>query len=244
MRPGDPLAHAAARAKEESMSDPFDPPPPPEHHRSWHVGANLMAGVLTAIPAIIVWVVLSFIFEVLSKAGGPIIRWLIGHLPPESAVRHILDNPYAAWIAAIVVALVFLYFLGALASRVVGQQLIAAFEKLIERIPFVQAIYSASKQLVGALRKKPGGPARVVLVDFPNPGTKAIGLVMRNYRDKGTGEEMAAVFTPTAPNPTSGYLLMVPVKLLVTTDMSMDQAMTMIVSGGAVAPPYFSGPNT
>jgi uncharacterized membrane protein len=226
------------------MSNPFDPPPPPEHHRSWHIGANLMAGVLTAIPAIIVWVVLSFIFEVLSKAGGPVIKWLIGHLPADSTLRQLLDNPYAAWIAAIVVALVFLYLLGALGSRVVGQQLIAAFEKLIERIPFVQAIYSASKQLVGALRKKPGGSARVVLVDFPSPGTKAIGLVMRNYRDKATGEEMAAVFTPTAPNPTSGYLLMVPVRALVTTDMSMDQAMTMVVSGGAVAPAYFTGPGS
>jgi uncharacterized membrane protein len=226
------------------MSDPFDPPPPPEHHRSWHIGANLMAGVLTAIPAIIVWVVLSFIFDVLGKAGGPLTRWLIGQLPPDSTVRHALDNPYAAWAAAIVVALIVLYLLGALASRVVGQQLIAVFEKMIERIPFVQAIYSASKQLVGALKKKPGGPARVVLVDFPSPGTKAIGLVMRTYRDKATGAEMAAVFTPTAPNPTSGYLLMVPVRDLIATDMSMDQAMTMIVSGGAVAPPYFAGPGT
>jgi uncharacterized membrane protein len=226
------------------VTSPLDPPPPPEHRRAWHIGANLMAGVLTAIPAIIVWVVLSFIFDVLGKAGAPLTRWLIEQLPPDSTIRDALDNPYAAWGAAIIVALIVLYLLGALASRVVGQQLIAAFEKLIERIPFVQSIYSASKQLVGALRKKPGGPARVVLVDFPSPGTKAIGLVMRAYRDPASGEEMAAVFVPTAPNPTSGYLVMVAMKALVTTDMSMDQAMTMIVSGGAVAPPYFTGPGS
>lgn len=223
------------------MSDPLEPPQPEHHRRAWHIRANLMAGVLTAIPAIIVWFVLSFIFDVLSAVGRPLADWLIGKLPPSSPADAWFAHPVVAWSAAIVVALVLLYLLGALASRVVGQQLIDGFEKLIERIPFVQSIYSASKQLVGALKKKPGGPARVVLVDFPSPGIKAIALVMRTYRDRATGEEMAAVFTPTAPNPTSGYLLMVPVKALVATDMSMDQAMTMIVSGGAVAPPYFSG---
>jgi uncharacterized membrane protein len=227
------------------VSDPIEPSPPPEahHHRKpWHIRANLMAGVLTAIPAIIVWTVLNFLFQILGKVGQPLTDWLIGTLPADSAAKAWLEHPLIAWSAAIVMALVFLYVLGAIASRVVGQQLIAGFETLIERIPFVQAIYSASKQLVGALKKKPDGPARVVLVDFPSPGIKAIALVMRTYKDKTTGEEMAAVFTPTSPNPTSGYLLMVPVKALTATDMSMDQAMTMIVSGGAVAPPYFTGP--
>jgi len=105
----------------------------------------------------------------------------------------------------------------------------------------VQAIYSASKQLVGALKKKPDGPARVVMIDFPGPNTKAIGLVMRTYKDK-SGEEMAAVFVPTSPNPTSGYLLMAPMKTLLVTEMTMDQAMATVVSGGAVAPPEFMGP--
>jgi len=227
------------------VSDPLNPSPAPHahHHRKpWHIRANLMAGVLTAIPAIIVWTVLAFVFQVLGKVGQPLTNWLIGYLPADSLAKGWLEHPLVAWGAAIIVALVLLYMLGALASRVVGQQLITGFEALIERIPFVQAIYSASKQLVGALKKKPDGPARVVLVDFPSPGTKAIALVMRTYKDRTSGEEMAAVFAPTAPNPTSGYLLMVPVEALVTTDMSMDQAMTMIVSGGAVAPAYFTGP--
>lgn len=227
------------------MSDSTPTPPTSPHHfqhKPWHIRANLMAGVLTAIPAVIVWVVFSFIFEALGAAGKPIADYIIHRLPPDSTAAHVLAHPVVAWAAYVIVAIVLLYLLGALASQFVGQQLIAGFEKLIERIPFVQSIYSASKQLVGALKKKPDGPAAVVLVDFPGNGTKAIGLVMRTYKDEHTGEDMAAVFAPTSPNPTSGYLLMAPMASLVPTHMTVDQAMTMIVSGGAVAPPELSRP--
>ena len=201
-----------------------------------------MAGVLTAIPAVIVWVVLSFIFQFLSAVGKPLADYIIRHLPPGSEAAQWLAHPVVAVAADIIVALVLLYVLGAVASRAVGHQLIVAFESLIERIPFVQSIYGASKQLVGALKKKPDGPARVVLVDFPVQGTKAVALVMRSYVDRNTREDMVAAFVPTSPNPTGGYLLMVPAKSVIATTMTVDQAMTMIVSGGAVAPPFFTGP--
>lgn len=231
----------------EQNTPPLPAPEPQHHHfhhKPWHIRANLMAGVLTAIPAVIVWVVLSFIFQFLGAVGKPLTDYIITRLPPGSTAAEWLAHPVVAVAADIVVALVLLYILGAVASRTVGHQLIVAFESLIERIPFVQGIYGASKQLVGALKKKPDGPARVVLVDFPVPGTKAVALVMRAYRDKTTGEEMVAAFVPTSPNPTSGYLLMVPAKSVVTTTMTVDQAMTMIVSGGTVAPPEFTSPTS
>jgi uncharacterized membrane protein len=76
----------------------------------------------------------------------------------------------------------------------------------------------------------------VVLIEFPHPGLKAIGLIMRTFADTNSGEELAAVYVPTTPNPTSGYLQIVPVKNLIPTDMTMDQAMAMILSGGVIAP--------
>jgi len=151
-----------------------------------------------------------------------------------------LDNPNFHWFVAIVVALLLIYTIGAAASRVIGRQLIAFLEALIDRIPFVQTIYSASKKLIGVLQQQPGGAARVVLVDFPHSGMKAVGLVMRTFADANSGEELAAVFVPTTPNPTSGYLIIVPVKNLVPTVMTMDQAMTMILSGGAITPDSIS----
>jgi len=86
------------------------------------------------------------------------------------------------------------------------------------------------------LRQTPESAQRVVLIDFPHEGLKTLAFVMRVYPDAKTGEELATVFVPTSPNPTTGYLEIVPMAKLVLTDIPTDQAMAMILSGGAVAP--------
>ena len=77
---------------------------------------------------------------------------------------------------------------------------------------------------------------RVVLIDFPHTEMKAVGLVTQTLVDEYTGEQLAVVYVPTTPNPTNGYLEIVPIGSLVTTDWTMEEAMNFIVSGGAVAP--------
>jgi uncharacterized membrane protein len=84
----------------------------------------------------------------------------------------------------------------------------------------------------------------VVLVDFPRRGMKVVGFVTRVMIEEGTGREMAAVYIPTTPNPTGGYLELVPVEELTPTDWTMDQAMAFIISGGAVAPDTLPAPRT
>jgi uncharacterized membrane protein len=203
--------------------------------------SNLIAGVLTIIPLIVVWFVLDFIFAFLSAVGSPVasgISMFIADRMPQA--EPLLDNHLFRWFVAVVMSLFLIYAVGNIASRMAGKRLIAAFEGLLARIPVVETVYSASKKLVNVLQQSPGGGARVVLIDFPHPGMKAIGLVMRNFRDSSTGQELAAVFVPTTPNPTSGYLAIIPVQRLVPTAMTMDQAMTMIVSGGTVAPESFT----
>jgi uncharacterized membrane protein len=76
----------------------------------------------------------------------------------------------------------------------------------------------------------------VVLVDFPHKEMKSVGLVTRILKEEGTGRELAAVYVPTTPNPTSGYLEIVPIEMLTPTDWTVDQAMSFIISGGAVSP--------
>ena len=205
------------------------------------IQANLIAGVLTVIPLIVVWVVLDFIFNFLSTVGSPVASglsmFIVDRMP---AAEPLLDDHNFHWLVAVVLSLFLIYAIGKIASQMAGKRLIAAFEGLLARIPVVETVYSASKKLVNVLQQTPGGGARVVLIDFPHPGMKAIGLVMRTFRDTATGEDLAAVFVPTTPNPTSGYLSIVPVRRLVPTSMSMDQAMTMIVSGGTIAPDTFS----
>jgi uncharacterized membrane protein len=129
-----------------------------------------------------------------------------------------------------------LYVLGWLANRVIGQRLIDGFDTLLARIPLVQTIYGGTKKLMAVLQQKPSGVQRVVLIDFPRRGMKVVGFVTRVMTEEGTGREMAAVYIPTTPNPTGGYLEVVAVEELTPTDWTMDQAMAFIISGGAVAP--------
>ena len=96
--------------------------------------------------------------------------------------------------------------------------------------------HSGVRKLLDILQTKPDGTQRVVLVDFPHAEMKSIGFVTRVIREQGTGRELAAVYVPTTPNPTSGYLEIVPVELVTPTDWSVDEAMRFIISGGAVSP--------
>ena len=115
--------------------------------------------------------------------------------------------------------------------------MITVFEQMIDQIPFVKTVYGAVKKLLVVLQEKPGSDVqRVVLINFPSEEMKTVGLVTRTFTDAVTGREVAAVYVPTTPNPTSGYLEVVPVDKLTSTDWDLDEAMTFIISGGAIAP--------
>lgn len=205
------------------------------------IQGNLIAGVLTVLPILVCLWIVSFLLTLLSSAGAPVVGTIAGFIDSQfPSLAPVLANTLFQGVLGVFLVLLLLYLIGATASRVIGMRLITFVETLINRIPLIHTIYRAAKQLVGVMHQQPGGAARVVLIDFPHQGAKAIGLVMRTFKDDRTGEELAAVYVPTAPNPTSGYLQLVPVAKLVHSDMSMDQAMTMIVSGGAVTPEHIS----
>ena len=202
---------------------------------------NLLAGLLTITPLIAVWLVFNFFLNTLSTFGHPLAVALTDFIDQNApGATPWLANESVRWVIAVVVALLALYSIGAIASRVVGQRFIGFFERVIARIPLVETIYSAVRKLIDVMQQKPGQAQRVVLIDFPREGLKAIGFVMRNFKDARSGEELAAVYVPTAPNPTSGYLQIVPAARLIPTDMATDQAMTMILSGGAISPERMS----
>ncbi|HTW35675.1 MAG TPA: DUF502 domain-containing protein [Rhizomicrobium sp.] len=208
---------------------------------AFNIRGNLIAGVLALAPLIAVWLVFKFLLEVLFEAGEPLAKPLADQIEAwNPRLAPLLANPTAHWLTAVLVALAVIYAIGFVTSRVIGKRLIHYVEQVILRIPLVETIYSAVKKLVGVIQHAPQGTARVVLVEFPHPGTRAIALVMRVFKDMKTGDDLAAVLVPSAPNPTTGFLLVVPAKELTPTDLSMDQAMTIIVSGGATAPDHIS----
>lgn len=202
---------------------------------------NLIAGLLTITPVFAVWLVFGFLLNVLSAFGRPLAAALADAVDRSfPGAGHALADPTVRTAIAVAVALLALYSIGAVATAVIGQRLIGLVERVIARIPLVETIYSAVKKLVDVLQQRPGADQRVVLVDFPHEGMKTIGFVMRSFMDARSGEELAAVYVPSALNPTSGFLEILPTGKLTFLDIPTDQAMTMVISGGAVVPEAMS----
>jgi uncharacterized membrane protein len=199
---------------------------------------NIVAGILTFIPIWITFWVISFLVGILVALGSPIVSASVSRLRALSPT--LAEGFSAPWFQAtisIAIVLAFLYLLGEIATAVAGRRLLAAFDYLMARIPIVQSIYGAARQLVASFQNKPGGSQRVVLIEFPSPDMKTIGLVTRIFTDADTGDEIAAVYVPTTPNPTSGYMELVPTSRLTMLDWTINEAMTFVMSGGAAAPP-------
>ena len=150
---------------------------------------------------------------------------------------------FAAWfqtIIASILTLIVLYILGWAATRVIGKRILGLFDLLINKIPVAHSIYGSVKKLIAALGQKPSNLNRVVLIAFPSPEMRTVGFVTHTFNDSKTGEELAAVYVPTTPNPTSGYMEIVPTDKLIATEWTMDEAMTFVLTAGSVAPENIS----
>ena len=206
---------------------------------------NIIAGILIVIPIwLTVWVI-TFLISLLIQFGSPVAVRLGRLVAPSSPELAALVQ--ATWfqdLTAVLLVLLGLLLLGVVGRAVIGRRLLEAFDNVMARIPLVQSIYGSARKLVQTVQTKPDSGQRVVLIEFPSPGMKAVGLVTRSFTDPMTGIEIAAVYVPTTPNPSSGYVELVPSATLVPLDWTVNEALTFIISGGAVAPASFawSGP--
>jgi len=204
----------------------------------------ILTGVLTVIPLWFTYAVFEFFLRHLSRIGLPWARALSRQI--EKSWPQVANWILADWFQnslAVLLTILALYVLGWIATRVIGRRIIDLFEYFIHRIPLVQSVYGAIKKFISVLQTKPEELQRVVLIQFPSRDMKTIGFVTRILTDANTGKQLAAVYVPTTPNPTSGYIEIVPIENLVATDWSMDEAMTFIISGGAVAPDHIKYDN-
>jgi uncharacterized membrane protein len=204
-----------------------------------HFGRYLLIGFFTVAPLWVTWLVFDFLLGILAGAGGPLLRASARAVAPfsETLASWLLDSSFQKAVA-VLLTLVALYLIGLLASLVLGRKLIAAMEGMLGRLPLVQTIYGGTKRFLHSLRKPPVSGQRVVLISFPTPEMKAVGLVTKILRDEESGRELAAVYVPTSPNPTSGYIEIVPIEELVQTDWTLEQAMSFVMTGGANAPDH------
>ncbi len=208
-----------------------------DHHSKAKPRNYIITGIMTAIPLWVTWLIIKFLFGILSEIGGPAIQGIARGLHPHwPQGADILLTPIVQGLLAIIVIVAFLYFLGWMTTRVLGKKLIEWFDAIMERIPMIKTIYGSVKKLITTFQQEPDKTQRVVLINYPSSDMKTIGLVTREMVDSDTGRHLAAVYVPTTPNPTSGYLEIVPIENITATQMTVDEAMSFIVSGGTVGP--------
>jgi uncharacterized membrane protein len=202
-----------------------------------HTPRYLLIGVITAAPLWVTWLVFDFLLTQLSRLGSPWINAFAAGLRrvAPALADSLVDSWFQSLLAALV-SLVLLYLLGWAASRVIGRRILDALEALVQRIPLVAAIYGGTKRFLSVVKEKPGDVQRVVLIPFPTPEMRAVGFVTRVLDDETSGRKIAAVYVPTSPNPTSGYIELVPLERCTPTDWTMDEAMSFVITGGATAP--------
>jgi uncharacterized membrane protein len=192
---------------------------------------NILAGIITCGPLIVTYLIFSFVLGLLATVGLPIVKLFAAMFPDGW-----LNAPWLQYTFSIVLTLVVLFVVGRVTSQVVGRQAFRFFETSLERLPVVAKIYSSVRQLLNSMMSKGETSQRVVLVEFPMPGQKAVGFLTRTFNDSLTGLPLAAVLLPNAINPTSALLQLMPLDRVTETDLTMEQAMSLLMTGGAVGP--------
>ena len=190
-----------------------------------HVRRCMVSGLIVLVPLGITIVVVRMLFGAMASFVRPLV---------EPALHAL--SPHVVTVISGLLFVLLVYLVGGLSAYLVGKRMVAIAEGLILRIPVVKSIYGTSKQVMDIL--SPAGRASfksVVLVDFPRTGLKTIGFLMGTVRST-RGREVYKVFVPHAPNPTSGFLLIVTDGEIQRTNISVDDAVRMLLSGGAVSP--------
>mgnify|MGYP001441201293 FL=1 len=183
---------------------------------------NFIAGVVVLIPiGITLYLTLFFV-----RISGTLI-------PKEINPNNYL--PFNIPGLEILVALIFITLIGWLSLSFLGKKFFELFNNILKKIPILRTIYSAIGQMTESFTKSDNNQKSVVLLEYPRKGVWAVGFATKEnqgiIKDK-VNEELINVFVPTTPNPTSGFLLMVPKKDLIYLDISFEQASKFIVSAG------------
>ncbi|NVJ70306.1 MAG: DUF502 domain-containing protein [Alphaproteobacteria bacterium] len=201
---------------------------------------NMLVGLFTLIPIWLTLILVSVILKFINELAAPMIKWMTVSVKPDDSIYAIIKSPFFNTSLSLIVLLLFFYLVGWVASRWIGQKALSFFEQTVDRIPVAKSIYRTIKRLADAMQTSSDNVERVVLIEFPSRDMKTVGLVTRTFKDTTTGRELAAVYVPTTPNPTSGYLEIVPVEYVTPTNWKMEEAMSFIISGGADVPKTFN----
>ncbi len=202
----------------------------PKPGRFRRLRANFLTGLVVAAPiGITIWLAVQVI--------GFVDDSVAGFIPARYTEAY---TQYGLPGSGVVIVIVLLTVIGFLTRNYLGRAFLAYGERLVDRMPVVRSIYGALKQIFDAVIQQSSSSFReVVLVEYPRRGIWAVGFVTSSTRGEVqnlTEDDVVNVFLPTTPNPTSGFLLFVPRRDLVTLHMSVEEGIKLVISGGLVTP--------
>lgn len=184
------------------------------------IRSHFLTGILVVIPLMATMLILKWLFEWVDDLLQPFIRGLAG--------RPLYGLGFFT-------TLVIIYVAGVTTTHFGGQRLLQLVERIISRVPIVRPVYNGIKQVLESFAQpRETGFMQVVLLEFPRKGIRSIGFVTNEQYD-ASGQKLLNVFVPTSPNPTSGFLQIVREEDVLRTDMSVDDALKMIVSAGRLS---------
>ena len=189
----------------------------------------LVAGVLVWLPIIATVWVISFFVTLMDRT----LVLLPTRYQPLTLLGFHLPG------LGVVFAFVVVLLTGLLVTNLIGRQLVGYWEDLMQRIPLVRSVYGGVRSFTESVLSSSNSFRQVVAIEYPRPGIWSIGFVTAEdvaEVSRRTGQHVRCVFISTAPNPTSGFIILVPQNQLLELDMSVDAAMKMIVTCGVVLP--------
>ena len=195
-----------------------------------HFRSTLITGILTLIPLGVTFFVLRFLFTTIDGWLAPIIS-------------EVLEDEESYHVGMGVLATILLvYLVGLIVSNFLGQKLLGAGEKILTKIPLVREVYAPVKQVVQMALMPSSATkfSRAVAIRTPGSPMRVIGFVTGEFREEGNPVPVVSVFVPTSPNPTTGVLLFCDPEIIYETNIKVETAMKMLISGGIVAPDDFT----
>ena len=196
------------------------------------IRAYLIAGLLVWIPLWVTFLVLNFLIGIVDSTLS---------LLPKAYQPDNLLNMHVPGLG-IVFSLVVVFVTGVVARNFIGKHLVQFGESILQRIPLVRAIYSAVKQVLNTIFSTQGDAfRRVLFVEYPRKGLWSIAFQTSVGFKEGEhhlDEQLVTIFIPTTPNPTSGFLMMIPKKDTIELNMSVDEALRLVISLGVVLPDH------
>jgi uncharacterized membrane protein len=213
-----------------------------------HWRSSFLTGLAVTFPALLTLAAVKWLVGTISSMTDLLLFFLPRSLTHESLVS-INDGKgpmYWYWsLEALVLAMALICMVGVLARNYIGKKIIDWTDRVLMRVPFLNKIYSAIKQVNDAFAGNKHSFKTVVLVEFPREGIHSIGFITSEQRDEvqqKIREKVVCVFVPTTPNPTSGFLILVPEEKVTKLDMSVADAIKYIVSLGSLSPEYLPPP--